>query len=81
MLVHPSIRRKVAVLYISFVSFFFYDPKLQFYSMTISVLRDLRFEGQQSYRKWPSSLIIKLFTIHFNCIITVGLSNLGIIST
>lgn len=80
MLVHPSIRRKVAVLYISFVSFF-YDPKLQFYPMTISVLRDLRFEGQQSYRKWPSSLIIKLFTIHFNCIITVGLSNLGIIST
>lgn len=81
MLVHPNIRRKVAVLYISFVSFFFYDPKLQFYPMTISVLRDLRFEGQQSYRKWPSSLIIKLFTIHFNCIITVGLSNLGIIST
>lgn len=77
MLVHPNIRRKVAVLYISFVSFFFYDPKLQFYPMTISVLRDLRFEGQQSYRKWPSSLI----TIHFNCIITVGLSNLGIIST
>lgn len=80
MLVYPSIRRKVAVLYISFVSFF-YDPKLQFYPMTISVLRDLRFEGQQSYRQWPSSLIIKLFTIHFNCIITVGLSNLGIIST
>lgn len=80
MLVHPNIRRKVAVLYISFVSFF-YDPKLQFYPMTISVLRDLRFEEQQSYRQWPSSLIIKLFTIHFNCIITVGLSNLGIIST